>query len=41
MKNIQNFFQFNESVSNDNIQVSLEKIFNILSNPKVKGDSLE
>lgn len=39
MKNIQNFFQFNESVSNDNIQVSLEKIFNILSNTKVKGDS--
>lgn len=37
MKNIQNFFQFNESVS-DNIQVSLENIFKILSNPK-KGDS--
>ena len=37
MKNIQNFFQFNESLNN--IQVSLEKIFNILSNSKVKGDS--
>lgn len=37
MKNIQNFFEFNESAT-DNIQVSLEKIFNILSNPK-KGDS--
>jgi len=37
MKNIQNFFQFNESLNN--IQLSLEKIFNILSNSKVKGDS--
>ena len=38
MKNIKNWKKFNES-STDNIQVSLEKIFKILSNPKVKGDS--
>lgn len=37
MKNMKNFLQFNESVT-DNIQVSLENIFKILSNPK-KGDS--
>ena len=37
MKNMKNFLQFNESAT-DNIQVSLEKIFKILSSPK-KGDS--
>lgn len=34
---MKNFLQFNESAT-DNIQVSLEKIFKILSSPK-KGDS--
>jgi hypothetical protein len=40
MKNIQNFTKFNESVSNDKIQVNLEKIFNVLkSGESTKGDS--
>jgi hypothetical protein len=38
MKKIQNFSDFNESVSSDSTKKSLEKIFKVLSSPK-KGDS--
>jgi len=38
MKKIQNFSDFNESVSSDSTKKSLEKIFKVLSSTK-KGDS--